>query len=192
VWVGNFPGEPMHDVSGVSGAAPVWREVMDFLHEGNLPASTVVPSGIVRRHVAFEGTIEPDRDEWFVAGTETARVIPVAATAGRARIVSPANGAIYAIDPDIPRGRQRITLTARGAQPGTSFLLEGGRRVPADVPFLWLPQPGARQIALVDAAGTEVDRVKFEVRGLRRAQAATRQGRVPGASAVSLQQGNGS
>src|SRR5262249_41373655 len=59
VWVGNFPGEPMHDVSGVSGAAPVWREVMDFLHEGNLPASTVVPPGIVRRHVAFEGTIEP-------------------------------------------------------------------------------------------------------------------------------------
>jgi penicillin-binding protein 1C len=25
VWVGNFSGAPMHDVSGVSGAAPVWR-----------------------------------------------------------------------------------------------------------------------------------------------------------------------
>ncbi len=25
VWVGNASGEPMHDVSGVSGAAPVWQ-----------------------------------------------------------------------------------------------------------------------------------------------------------------------
>lgn len=34
VWVGNAAGDPMHDVSGVSGAAPVWREVMDWLHRG--------------------------------------------------------------------------------------------------------------------------------------------------------------
>lgn len=34
VWVGNAAGEAMHDVSGVSGAAPVWREVMDWLHRG--------------------------------------------------------------------------------------------------------------------------------------------------------------
>jgi penicillin-binding protein 1C len=25
VWVGNASGEPMHDVSGISGAAPVWQ-----------------------------------------------------------------------------------------------------------------------------------------------------------------------
>ena len=25
VWVGNFEGDSMHDVSGVTGAAPVWR-----------------------------------------------------------------------------------------------------------------------------------------------------------------------
>ena len=161
----------MHDVSGVDGAAPVWREIMDFLHEGSVPASANVPPGILRRHVAFEGNLEPDRDEWFVTGTETTRVIPVVAAAGRARIESPANGAIYAIDPDIPRDRQRITLRARGAPQGTSFLLEDGRQVPADAPFLWLPQPGAKQVALVDASGTEIDRVRFEVRGLRRLRA---------------------
>ena len=32
VWVGNFNGEPMWNVSGITGAAPVWVEVMDFLH----------------------------------------------------------------------------------------------------------------------------------------------------------------
>jgi penicillin-binding protein 1C len=33
VWVGNFDGSPMRGVSGVSGAAPVLRDVMIWLHE---------------------------------------------------------------------------------------------------------------------------------------------------------------
>jgi penicillin-binding protein 1C len=33
VWVGNFDGTAMRDVSGVSGAAPVLHEVFDYLHE---------------------------------------------------------------------------------------------------------------------------------------------------------------
>jgi penicillin-binding protein 1C len=34
VWVGNFEGDSMHDVSGVTGAAPAWQEIMLALHEG--------------------------------------------------------------------------------------------------------------------------------------------------------------
>ena len=34
VWVGNFSGEPMHDVSGVSGAAPAWQEIANLLQAG--------------------------------------------------------------------------------------------------------------------------------------------------------------
>ena len=167
VWVGNFSGEPMHDVSGVTGAAPIWREVMDFLHEGNAPARPAPPSGLVRQRVSYEGGIEPERDEWFLAGTETATDRPGDTPLPAApRIESPANGAIYAIDPDIPRERQRITLTARGAQQDAWFVLDDGRRARADAPFLWLPQPGRREVALLDAAGKELDRVRFEVRGL--------------------------
>ena len=32
VWVGNFSGAPMHDVSGVTGAAPIWRDLVQWLH----------------------------------------------------------------------------------------------------------------------------------------------------------------
>lgn len=32
VWVGNFKGYPMWNVSGMSGAAPIWRELMLVLH----------------------------------------------------------------------------------------------------------------------------------------------------------------
>ena len=33
VWVGNFSGAPMWDVSGVTGAAPIWRDMVEHLHE---------------------------------------------------------------------------------------------------------------------------------------------------------------
>jgi penicillin-binding protein 1C len=177
VWVGNFSGESMHDVSGVAGAAPIWREIMDFLHEGAAPSRMTAPEGVVRQRIAYAGGMEGEREEWFLAGTESAKIIPVEAVAGRARIESPARGAIYAIDPDIPRERQRLTLTAHGAPRGALFVLDDGRRVPADSPFLWLPQPGTRRIALIDAAGKELDRVQFEVRGLRQGHPA--KNRVP-------------
>jgi penicillin-binding protein 1C len=32
VWVGNFNGSPMREVSGVTGAAPIMHDVMDYLH----------------------------------------------------------------------------------------------------------------------------------------------------------------
>jgi penicillin-binding protein 1C len=35
VWVGNASGAPMHAVSGVSGAAPVWRTLMDALQRSD-------------------------------------------------------------------------------------------------------------------------------------------------------------
>jgi penicillin-binding protein 1C len=42
VWVGNASGEPMHAVSGVTGAAPVWRKVMDALHAHSPVAAPLV------------------------------------------------------------------------------------------------------------------------------------------------------
>jgi membrane carboxypeptidase/penicillin-binding protein PbpC len=38
VWVGNFEGDSMHDVSGVTGAAPVWHDLMMALH-ARLPST---------------------------------------------------------------------------------------------------------------------------------------------------------
>ena len=72
VWVGNASGAPMHGVSGVSGAAPVWRAVVQHLQAG-LPASAPAPAaGAVSRRVALPGAAEPARQEWFLEGTEPA------------------------------------------------------------------------------------------------------------------------
>ena len=34
VWAGNFSGDPMWNVSGITGAAPAWIEIMNWLHRG--------------------------------------------------------------------------------------------------------------------------------------------------------------
>jgi penicillin-binding protein 1C len=166
VWVGNFSGEPMHDVSGVDGAAPVWREIMDFLHEGSAPGQPVAPPDLVHARVAYAQGLEAEREEWFIAGTESSVVRPTDTGAVSPRIESPANGAIYAIDPDIPRERQRVIVAARGAPPGARLIVEGGKQARADRPLLWLPEPGLRTIVLTGRDGRELDRVRIEVRGL--------------------------
>ena len=166
VWVGNFSGEPMHDVSGVSGAAPVWREIMDFLHEGEVPLRPAAPEGLVRQTVAYSNGIEPQREEWFLAGTESALVTAVDGPPARARILSPANGAVLALDPDIPPARQRVAVTVAGTRPGARLLLDSRALGPADTPVLWMPAPGRHTLRLVDEKGAELDRVQITVRGL--------------------------
>ncbi len=167
VWVGNFSGAPMHDVSGIDGAAPVWREIMDYLQEGRTPTRPAAPDGVLRQRVSYAGAIEPERDEWFIAGTESSKIVPLDGNAAAARIISPARGAIYAVDPDIPRDRQRLVLAQRGAPSGARFVFEDGREARADRAVLWLPQPGMREVTLKSARGEELDRIRFEVRGLR-------------------------
>jgi penicillin-binding protein 1C len=51
VWVGNFDGRPMHGVSGVSGAGPLFRDIMLALHRSRRPDAFSKPEGIEERGV---------------------------------------------------------------------------------------------------------------------------------------------
>ncbi len=53
VWVGNFDGSPMWDVSGISGAAPLWLELVNALHRSRPSKPPGLPEGVERDHVAF-------------------------------------------------------------------------------------------------------------------------------------------
>lgn len=87
VWVGNASGAAMHDVSGTSGAAPIWSAVMGFLHAREPSRAPKAPVGLARTAVQF-GPVAPQpgspdprgggqpleaaREEWFVQGTQQA------------------------------------------------------------------------------------------------------------------------
>jgi penicillin-binding protein 1C len=80
VWVGNASGAPMHGVSGVVGAAPVWRRIVEALAD---EAPAVAPRAAA-----------PERR----AGAAAFRIGPVT------------EGSVYAIDPEAPPARQQLRL----------------------------------------------------------------------------------
>jgi len=164
VWVGNFDGASMWDVSGVSGAAPVWRDVMDWLHRGRPSQAPSAPPGLVRQAVRFEPALEPARSEWFVRGSESAVVELLAQNQRTPKIVYPVESSIIALDPDIPAPLQRVSFRAQAAQ-GLRWMLDGAALGAADVERAWAPRPGAHELKLVGADGKTVAVTRFEVRG---------------------------
>jgi penicillin-binding protein 1C len=155
-WVGNGNGEPMHDVSGVDGAATVWREVMDHLHEADAGPPPLPPADVVRAgagHV-LRGT------EAALAAAGGAPVDP----ASLARIVAPADGTFIAVDADIPASRQRVVLEAEPASADLELALDGRALGSAAQPHLWSPARGRHEVTLRDARGRVLDRVDFVVR----------------------------
>lgn len=65
IWVGNADYTPMIDTSGLTGAAPIWAETMQFAVNrlvGNNSASFVRPAGIVDKIICSISGTEPS--EW--------------------------------------------------------------------------------------------------------------------------------
>ena len=167
VWVGNFSGSSMWNVSGMSGAAPAWLEIMNELHGGDTSSAPKPPAGVVRRLVlSADGT---SREDWFVSGTEPGEN-GVSVEAARPRLASPVSGTIIALDPDIPAGRQSVPFEA-DAGAGLRFALNGQDLGEASLPLDWNPVPGRYTLALVDRGGRTLDSTSFEVRGALVAQA---------------------
>ena len=75
VWVGNADNSPMEQVSGVTGAGPIWHDLMEKALLGRPEREFAQPAGLVQAEVcALSGKLPteacPHRSiEWFVAGT---------------------------------------------------------------------------------------------------------------------------
>lgn len=189
VWVGNAGGEAMHGVSGSSGAAPIWAELMGLLHAQRPsrapqpPAASAQQPALLRADVRYgpdPASGEPlaaARSEWFLPGTQQAlfaldqgaapQRVSAPGAAALARIARPAPGTIIALDPDIPPDRQRLQFAARLAS-GDARALRwwlDGKEVARGAHWAWLPWPGRHRMELRDAKGAVLDSVAFEVRG---------------------------
>lgn len=169
VWVGNASGAPMWDVSGVTGAAPVWQEVMQYLHRQSASQEPAKPASVIAQPVQFENQLEAARTEYFLPDTSQ-RMLQVARSGEIAPTITyPTPGMLVAIDPDIPPMHQRLRFTAQGAKQGV-WLLDGktlkvaGKKT-ADLGFDWMPWPGKHKLVLQDTNGAVLDQLQFEVRG---------------------------
>ena len=182
VWVGNASGAPMWDVSGTSGAAPIWAALMTQLHRTEPSRAPAPPPGLVQSRVAFDG-LEAARREWFIKGTEQ-NLFAINSGAVSAhftwatgqnnsqksmsdveiipKITSPTSGTIIALDPDIPPKAQRVSFKAEGRD--LRWLMDG-KPLARGAQVQWLPWPGRHVVQLVDGSGKVLDEVKIEVRG---------------------------
>ncbi len=76
VWAGNADNEAMHDVSGISGAAPLWHDFMETALKGIPVLEFGRPAGLVEAEVCALSGLLPNPDcphrtkEVFLAGTE--------------------------------------------------------------------------------------------------------------------------
>jgi penicillin-binding protein 1C len=152
----------------VTGAAPIWRTLMDALQrrDANASMSTHAPAGLVQRPVRYASAIEPPRDEWFIRGTEQTLLTTAIGPGGsRTRITSPADHLLLALDPDIPLQAQQLSLTTDATAPARwSWRMDGRRLGPARA-MKWPIWPGRHRLDLLDDAGKVRDTVDFEVRG---------------------------
>jgi len=120
----------------------------------------------VRETVRFEPAIEPDRDEWFVRGTEMTVVRgPNGGTGLTPRIRYPSPDTIIAVDPDVPPGRQRVVFEAAPVIAGLQWRLDDAMLPDVRGRATWTPRPGRHTLVLEDATGRALSRVGFEVRG---------------------------
>jgi penicillin-binding protein 1C len=164
VWVGNFEGDSMHDVSGVSGAAPVWRALMSELHHDEPSPASPPPPNVTSAKTRFVGTNEAPRLEWFTKDQQSEPTITVALAQPSARIASPANGMVIAVDPDIPPAYQKLPISVEGATGKMRVKLNDQELKLTDGVTLWTPRTGAYSLELGDDNGKVLDRVVFTVR----------------------------
>src|SRR6202046_4332488 len=171
VWVSNSSGAPMRDVTGITGAAPTWLNVMNYLHDRFGSGQIMPPSDVTQSEGSFPNAVEAPRREWFIAATE-----PTSSVSGlddaNPQILSPAAGTIIALDPDIPAQAQRGVFEASAGARGSDWFLDGHELAPVRGALLWTPSAGAHTLSIVHASKNAAQTIEFVVRGSKRSSLA--------------------
>lgn len=105
VWVGNSDNHPMKQISGVTGAAPIWNQIFEELLKFNDSSKFVRPDGISEAEIcAWDGLLANDfcterYKEVFIEGTEPKEVSALRQkpnfAQGVVQIISPRQGATF-------------------------------------------------------------------------------------------------
>ncbi len=166
VWVGHEDNQPMAGVSGVTGAAPIWRDIIESASAGTSVSVPLVPAGLVRAAVCsptglLPGTACPSPgSEWFLAGTEPTAVESyyVRDSSGALLVNPPAEARAWAIDAGL-----RVAPGRVGGSSGASNIVI---HQPSDGAIVYLaPETGANDL-LIRATSGDSATVTFTIDGL--------------------------
>lgn len=125
VWVGNFSGEAMWNVMGVSGAAPIWKRTMIWLQD-HYPAETKLAESVSPKETTPE------------------------AYPG-ARILYPQDGMVLALDPAIPAGNQKMPLLVENTlKKDLYWKINEDQKIKATDSYLWSPSLGRHHFVLYE------------------------------------------
>ncbi|BDI16292.1 hypothetical protein ANSO36C_20940 [Nostoc cf. commune SO-36] len=185
-WVGNFNGEPMRQVSGVTGAAPLWNRIMLHLHEHQEPADFPPPEGLVQLPVcaisglrptpdctsvvqeyfypedkiAYEGqnqfNLPPEYDEWL------AKQQQLNFTSTNLRILSPHHGDLFLVYPgEEEKQKLEFKLVGNKSAPVEWWLNGEKLDINSANALFWNLRPG--KWTLEARSGEMTDKVSFQV-----------------------------
>jgi penicillin-binding protein 1C len=184
-WVGNFNGEPMRQVSGVTGAAPLWNRIMLHLHEHQEPSDFPPPEGLVQLpicaisglrptpdctsvvqeyfypedKVAYESennfNLPPEYNEWLARQQQSN-------FAGNLRIVSPHDGDLFVLYPG-EEDKQKLEFKLAGTKPASvEWWLNGEKLdIQSANSVFWYLRPGNWTLEAKSDAMS--DKVSFQV-----------------------------
>jgi penicillin-binding protein 1C len=185
-WVGNFNGEPMRQVSGVTGAAPLWNRIMLHLHENQEPAAFPPPEALVKLPICAISGLKPTPDcslvveEYFYPEDKQnyerqtrfdlpreydewlAKQNQFSLNSSNLKILSPQNGDLFLLYPG-EEGQQKLEFKLTGVtKVPVEWWLNGEKLVTQSTNSLfWTLRPG--NWTLEAKSGEMSDRVNFQV-----------------------------
>ncbi len=185
-WVGNFNGEPMRQVSGVTGAAPLWNRIMLHLHERQEPDAFPSPAGLTKLPICAVTGLKPTPDcnsvvqEYFYPQDKIAYTTqqdfnlsseynewlaqqPTSSlVANNLRILSPHDGALFLLYPG-GEGQQKLEFKLAGNQSTSAveWWLNGEKLDSQTNSLFWYLRPG--KWTLEARSGEKHDKVSFQV-----------------------------
>lgn len=170
VWVGNTDDRAMENISGVSGAAPIWRDVMETAAEHTAMTWPAPPEGIARAEVCAPTGLRPGpacaspAQEWFVAGTQPTRTEQyyVRDNDGRLLLNPPAEARAWAIQAGVA-----LADDGAGKEGDSVYVVQ-----PAPGALLFVsPELDQQQLLLRASPPASAERVSFVIDGATVGQA---------------------
>lgn len=173
VWAGDFTGKPMRSVSGITGAGPIFRDILQLAAASRPSGPFPEPAGIVRAEICPLSGLRPGprctgvMQEVFVRGSEPRDACELAHEQGAAgggrgqaglgaripdtglTVLTPADGDVFKLDPVLRGEFQSIRLRAvlaEGFRPeAVEWWVNGEKAGQSGPPYVlsWKLRPGS-------------------------------------------------